>query len=275
MDQENTAIFSRPSRFMSHVHRTKEICPIHHIHLSQVFGRKPICLECEKEKINQQEQEFLKQAESDIERYKVQGWLSNRSIYLDKTLSEATFDNYKTNDDETTRNKEKALEIAREYFKEADFNTIFTGKPGAGKSHLSMAMLKVINDNADPYKKCLFIAIDELMRRIRGSYGDKDSPYSEQKMVKLMLDADILVLDDLGAETGAINSSNNASDFTIKILYSILNGRMKKPTIFTTNLSSKELERVYDAKLISRMMRGVKGHIIAFKETADKRLIEF
>ncbi|MFV0557666.1 MAG: ATP-binding protein [Enterococcus sp.] len=276
MTQQSTTTFSSVGTLKEMLKTTDEICPIHETNLISAFGKEPICIECGKKAIDKRNQERAEEAAEQHRKRKTQYWLDNRSIFLDETLRKASFDNYKASDGETSRNKEQALEIAREYFSGATYNTIFTGKPGTGKSHLSMSMLKVVNEHSKPYRQCVFVSIDELMRRIKDSFKNKDSRYTEQRMIDLLTQADLLVIDDLGAETGAIDSDKTASDFTTKTLYAIVNGRANKPTIITTNLNSKELAKMYDGKLISRMFRGSDGHVISFKETNDKRIgIEF
>lgn len=257
-----------------------ETCPIHHVHKVMYMGHGPICIECTRSKVEQAGKVPIDAYFADVDEYheeqkvrSTRGWLSNKSIYLDKTLSKATFDNYSTDDQETARNKAAALKLASSYGQGETFNTIFSGKPGTGKSHLAMSILKLVNEQKEPLRKCLFVSIDELMRRIRSSFDHEDSQYNEQDMVEMMIEADLLVIDDLGAETGAIASGKTATDFTTRVLYAIINGRMTKPTIFTTNLSSREMSQTYDSKLISRMFRDTKGHIIVFKETTDKRVI--
>lgn len=277
MTQQNTTTFSSVGAVLQErLKETDEICPIHKINLISAFGKDPICMECGREAIAKRDHDLAEETMREHLKRKTQYWLEKRSVFLDETLRKASFENYKEDDEETARNKEQALKIAREYFSGATYNTIFTGKPGTGKSHLSMSMLKVVNEHSAPYRKCLFVSIDELMRRIKDSFKNKDSQYTEQRMIELLTDADLLVIDDLGAETGAIDSDKAASNFTTKTLYAIVNGRANKPTIITTNLNSKELAKMYDSKLISRMFRGAEGHIISFKETNDKRIsVEF
>ncbi|TWM10474.1 DNA replication protein DnaC [Bacillus licheniformis] len=253
-----------------------EVCPTHGCNLIVAFGKAPICMECGKEEKARKEKEMAEEASLAYYKRNTYSWLSKHSIFLDDTLRDASFDNYKTEDAETRRNKEMALNFAREYYKGATYNTIFTGKAGTGKSHLSMSMLKVVNEYSKPYRKCLFVSVDEMMRRIKDSFNNKDSYYTEQRMIDLLTSADLLVMDDLGAETGAITSDKTATDFTTRTLYAIINGRMNKPTIITTNLSSRDMAKMYDSKLISRMFRGTDGHVISFKETNDKRrMVEF
>lgn len=277
MTHRNTTTFSNISEILQEkIKEVAETCEIHNINLVTAFGQDPICLECEKERVEKENQAYAKKASEDYEKRKTYSWFYHNSIFLDETLKKATFDTYTTPDKETAENKEKALTIAREYFQNKNYNTILTGKAGTGKSHLAMSMLQAVNENSKPYKRCLFVSVDELMRRIKDSFNNRESYYTEQRMIDLLTGADILVIDDLGAETGAITSDRAATDFTTKVLYAIINGRMNKPTIITTNLNSKDMAKMYDSKLISRMLRGSQGHVIAFKETSDKRTtIEF
>ncbi|MFY8330665.1 ATP-binding protein [Vagococcus carniphilus] len=277
MTQENTTTFSSPKDvFKSRLTVSDETCPIHNIELVSAFGREPICIECKRTALEERENTLVEEIMKEQNRINTYDWLNKHSIYLDQTLQHVSFDNYKTNDSETKANKEKALKIAREYYQGATYNTIFTGKPGTGKSHLSMSMLKIVNENSKPYKKCLFVSIDEVMRKIKDGFNKRDSMYTEEYITNLLTSADLLVIDDLGAETGAISSDKMATDFTTKVLYSIMNGRMNKPTIITTNLTSREMAKMYDQKLISRFLRGAEGHAIKFDKTNDKRLsVEF
>ncbi|MGX8233976.1 ATP-binding protein [Bacillus subtilis] len=277
MTHQNTTTFSSVGNILKEkMKEVDEVCPTHGCNLIAAFGKAPICMECGKEEKARKEKEMAEEASLAYYKRNTYSWLSKHSIFLDDTLRDASFDNYKTEDAETRRNKEMALNFAREYYKGATYNTIFTGKAGTGKSHLSMSMLKVVNEYSKPYRKCLFVSVDEMMRRIKDSFNNKDSYYTEQRMIDLLTSADLLVMDDLGAETGAITSDKTATDFTTRTLYAIINGRMNKPTIITTNLSSRDMAKMYDSKLISRMFRGTDGHVISFKETNDKRrMVEF
>lgn len=259
--------------FKSKLKEVDETCEIHGTKLVSGFGRPAICMQCAKEDKEKREQELVEKVSADYFKRNTYNWLGQHSIFLDETLKQSTFESYETIEDEAVRNKEQALQIAREYYKGAKFNSLLTGNAGAGKSHLAMSMLRVVNEYSSPYRKCLFISVDELMRKIKAGFNRTgDYYYTEERMINLLTEADLLVLDDLGAETGAINSDKAATDFTTKMLYAIVNGRMSKPTIITTNLDTRALGKKYDSKLISRMMKGAKGHVIQFKETEDKRM---
>ena len=64
----------------------------------------------------------------------------------------------------------------------------------------------------------------------------------------MILDCDLLVIDDLGAEF--------ATQFTNAALYNIINTRINYslPTIINTNLSLKELEEKYTRRISSRII---------------------
>ncbi|WP_373792238.1 ATP-binding protein [Jeotgalibaca porci] len=277
MTQANMTTFSSMGDFFKERMVTTDIvCPTHGCNLVSAFDREPICMECIKIEKDKLEREMIERASAEYYKKNTYNWLGMHSIFLDDTLRHATFDSYQATDDETEHNKQLALNIARRYYKGANNNTIFTGKAGTGKSHLSMAMLQVVNEHSEPYRKCLFVSLDELMRRIKDSFNNKQSYYTEQRMIDLLTEADLLVLDDLGAETGAVTTERTATNFTTITLYAIINGRMNKPTIITTNLNSKDMAKMYDSKLISRMFRGAEGHVIKFEKTNDKRrTIEF
>ena len=63
-----------------------------------------------------------------------------------------------------------------------------------------------------------------------------------------MINCDLLVLDDLGAEM--------TTAFSKAALYNLINTRLlcKKPTIINTNLTIKEIEARYSARVASRLI---------------------
>lgn len=247
------------------------MCEEHLCKLVEIRNLKPFCQQCVKEQIERENNKMSQEAMTNHYKRTTYDWLNNLSIFSDGSIRNATFESYIEDEPETVANKKLARVIAGEYLKGASYNTLFYGSVGTGKSHLSMSMLQAVNEFSDPFKKCLFVSTDELMRRIKDSFNNKQSPYTEQAMVERLIKADLLVLDDLGAETGAAGTEKGATDYTVRTLNAIVNGRMDKPTIFTTNLSSSELTKMYDQRLMSRMFRGTKGHIIKFKNTRDKR----
>lgn len=198
----------------------------------------------------------------------------NQSVLTDIGLLEASFGSYEAGKlkSETDINKKRALDAFENYKQGKAFNTWFTGAPGVGKSHLAMSILRNLNESGSKDKSCLFVSIDEMLLRIRNSFDNKESIYTEHYFSNLLSSVDYLVLDDLGAETGATGTDKRATDFTMRVLYAIANGRRDKSTIVTSNLSKAELVKMYDGKLVSRLMGAM--YKIQFKDTVDKRISE-
>lgn len=234
------------------------------------FDGEVFCPLCERERTTQELSD-----EEDLKIKRAMGrrnynTFHNQSILTDIDLLEASFTSYKATEPEEIANKKKASEIYAKYREGEVFNAWFTGLPGVGKSHLAMSILRNLNEKGEQDKSCLFVSVDEMLLRIRDSFGNKESRYTEHYFVDLLTSVDFLVLDDLGAETGATGTKKQATDFTLRVLYAIANGRQSKSTIITTNLSKNDLMSMYDSRLVSRLMKNQVR--ISFENTVDKRL---
>lgn len=254
--------------------QTDEVCETHNINLVNYKGGHSFCLECARENLEKSENELL-ESETEKAYSSDKRWLKNRSITVDRDILNSTFKEFDEMDEETTANKEKALKIARSYYKGNKHNTILVGKYGTGKTHLAVAILNQLNEHTNT--KNMFVSLDELMAKIKAGFNQRDPELTEERAIHLLSKADLLVIDDLGAEIGSVDRASEAGDFTVRILNGILNARMNKSTIFTTNLNSKQLRKAYDGRIMSRIMRGInKDRIIKFEKTTDKRSqIEF
>lgn len=217
----------------------------------------------------------------DVDRMKKHNTLVKKSIIQDNTIKLATFDKFQPTNAEEKRNKEHAMNVAMRYCEGDVFNTwIQSSETGVGKSHLAMSILKSVNQFGNQEISCLFIDVARMMELIKGSFNNKESFYTEEYFTTLCGEVDLLVLDDLGAETGDIYSNKRASEYTSNVLRSIFNARQDKSTLVTTNLSGKRLTGyvdengnnhagMYDKKMISRAMVNIES--IVFKESVDKR----
>jgi DNA replication protein DnaC len=108
---------------------------------------------------------------------------------------------------------------------------LFVGSVGVGKTHLAVGILKaLVRDKGVP---CLFCDYRELLKSIQNSYNSSVQA-TERQILRPVFDAEVLVLDELGAA----RSTEWVSDTVNYILNSRYNAN--KTTIITTNFPDEE-----------------------------------
>lgn len=253
------------NRAIKHVDK---VCPIHGTKLVYIQGvkkLKPFCIKCTVEQRDAQDKRMH-------EEYKVRrfrGYLKGQSLVDREDTFNYIFATFKSNTNSNEHfAKEAARQIAGIYLKQPSkkFNTLFYGNAGAGKTHLAMAILNAVNDNAtEPMQRCLFLSVNKLIREMKNWFSDKAGVWSPKHVSEVVHKADLVVLDDLGAES----ANNIATSFVQDTIFDIYESNQR--IITTTNLSMDELYRTYHERLVSRMQEGGAGHVIDFTKIADKR----
>lgn len=167
---------------------------------------------------------LLKETMCDLSRYSV--------------LDRVNLDRY-----EDKQNKEKMIDTLKN-LQTNDKNTIlFSGATGTGKTYLAKCFLKT------------YILKNNLGRiysssEINKIFVDAFKHYLNADQILFdVLDADILIIDDLGAEA----MYNN---ITKEYFLTILNERQgnNKITLFTTNLTLNDIKTRYNERFFSRLM---------------------
>jgi len=121
--------------------------------------------------------------------------------------------------------KEAAQSFVRQYPNQSK-GLLLMGPCGVGKTHLAVAIIReLIEKKGVP---CLFYDFRDLLKEIQASYNPQ-SPVSEGSILEPVLEAEVLLLDELGA--------TKVTDWMRDTLTSIINSRYNDhmATIITSN----------------------------------------
>jgi DNA replication protein DnaC len=131
-----------------------------------------------------------------------------------------------------------AAKFAQEYDPREGTGLLFTGGVGTGKTHLAVGIIKELIAKHIP---CLFYDYRELLKQIQNSYNTTVQT-TELDVLRPVFEADVLVLDELGA----VKPTEWVGDTISFILNSRYNN--KRVTIITTNLPNLQ-KGLYKNKL--------------------------
>jgi DNA replication protein DnaC len=144
---------------------------------------------------------------------------------IPKRYQHCTLENFLAYNDSLDRAVAHARRLASA-FPAASVGLFLEGQPGVGKTHLAVAVLKQIIEATGA--RGLFSDTRELLRLIRSTY-DPSIRTTEVEVLRPVLKADLLVLDDLGAE--------KTSEWVDETMNLIVNTRYseRRLTMFTSN----------------------------------------
>lgn len=203
----------------------------------QIWSGCPICAAEEKAAREREEveQEVIRRHAAWLRRLGEAG--------IPERFRDRTIDSYKA----TTEGQKRALEFVKFYVEqfakvsETGRSAIFCGKPGTGKTHLSVGVALAIMATG---KSALFTTVQRMVRRVKETYR-KDSDESERDVLNMLTYPDLLIIDEIGVQFG--------SEFEKNLMFEILNERYenRKPTLLLSNLTAQEVrsflgERIYD-----------------------------
>lgn len=118
------------------------------------------------------------------------------------------------------------------------------GATGLGKTHLS---LSIANEVINKGYGVVYVSAPMILSKLEKqhfSYSYDD----EEDTMNTLVSCDLLIFDDLGTEF--------QSNYTTSTIYNIFNTRLLngKPTIMSSNLTLKDMEKCYTPRFVSRVM---------------------
>jgi len=142
-----------------------------------------------------------------------------------KRYQHCTIANFTAYNESLDRAADRARQLA-ERFPVVEKGLFFEGQPGVGKTHLAVAVLKDVVQKAGA--RGLFYDTRDLLRVIRSTY-DPSIRTTELEILRPVMTADLLVLDDIGAE--------KTSEWVEETMNLIVNTRYneRRVTVFTSN----------------------------------------
>ena len=184
------------------------------------------------------------------------------SARIPPLFERASFDNFrlpeKQNNPIANEALSKAMLDAKTYSREYPLTEkpglLLMGLPGVGKTHLAVAVLKVLLERGF---ECIFLDYQGLLDRIRSGY-DPAAGASAREAYQEALDTEVVLLDDLGA--------HRVTDWVLDTVTGVINHRYnaRKATLITTNLPDPELGDILAEK------NPVSSHYMVKDSLADR-----
>lgn len=161
---------------------------------------------------------------------------------INDDLSQCTFDNYKATNEELARAKALCERYADNFNLDNKQSLLLQGSFGTGKSHLSMSIVKTVRAKSF---SVLYMNVPQLISTIKGTYN-KNTTLTEQELNQIISEVDLMIFDDFGI---------NMNEFATGKMFELIESRVGKHNVYTTNLNAQELSKNKDAqRIFSRMM---------------------
>ncbi len=177
-------------------------------------------------------------------------------------MEEQSFDNFKLDvyPEDCREEMQDVFAICKKYalnFAENKGDSLFLyGATGLGKTFLSSCIAKeVILNGFDAVYQPAY-KIFRTFESFKFNHEDKEAA---KRQIDRITNAELLVIDDLGAEM--------VTAYSAEVLFDLINTRInqRQATIISTNLDFSDLETVYSQRITSRIL----GHYIVLNCSGD------
>ena len=154
-----------------------------------------------------------------------------RQAHIPLLYQESTLDSFNIDGEDDRHLLSRARMAARKFVKSYPLETrgvglLFTGPIGTGKTHLAIAVLKLLME--DRGVNGMFCHYNDLLKDVQNSYNDRVHE-TELEVLRPMIEAEVLVIDEMGAR--------KPSDWVSDTVGHLLNTRYneRRTTLVTTN----------------------------------------
>ncbi|MEN3115097.1 ATP-binding protein [Lacticaseibacillus paracasei] len=223
------------------------------------------------------EQRFYERSMATLNRKKARA-IYRYSVFPGNVPAKFTFDKWRPElqtDQQSSRNLgNRAYKLTKQMV-EVPKNVVLFGPRGTGKTSLALAMLTSLRDEG---QSGLFISTAELSNLMGLQYDAPDVRKRLAGIERAMKEADVLLLDDFGTEGGMKLDIKPVRRDMQELMYRVANARLdfesnrpRLSTIITTNNEMDELERMYNVKLVSRLIPKAKEFTLNFEKLTDVR----
>lgn len=219
-------------------------------------GICPVCQRLKEEAEAKAQAAEKAKLEAEKERQRLEEALGHAFIPAD--FKGKTFENFIAD----TPELKEALSLAKRFVKGWDkakaggYGLFFYGNPGTGKSHLAISIIKALLPNIS----ALYTRVPDMISYIRAQWRP-DGETSSYAAVRRYVKIDLLVLDELGVQSGSINEQS--------LLFEVIDARLSenRPTIFLSNLKPKNLAPIIGERLVDR----IKGKCVPQQFSGESR----
>ena len=218
------------------------------------------CVNCEgieRKRIAEEQQAQAEREHLNARRERIEGLLEQAK--LGPRFRKSTFDSWEDRD-ELRAQYEIALQYAVSWPPKKGDGLLFIGSTGTGKSHLAAA---IVNELVRNEVVCIFQSVPELLAKLRATYDREKAGPTEAEIMNACLEADLVVLDDLGAERWTAWAEER--------LYMLVDQRYRaeKPVVITSNRTAKELEQAIGSRTMDRLLEICR--VVRFNSSSYRR----
>lgn len=180
------------------------------------------------------------------------GYVRHNSLYTNPETKNCTLETFAADSPDQQRAVQSANELLEVLGTGKPVHAIYSGSPGAGKTHLAHGIMLAALNRSGYRMRVLFADWCNFIQLKKESMNANDRAMRDiRETINELYRADLVVLDDFGAERDTDYNREAANDFW--------NHRVDKSVIVTTNLTVDQLAARYGSRAMSRIKTHAHG----------------